>query len=121
MKTTYDSARISNINSYIFMGEKTMSNISRRGVWIQAGRSGFYSRQCKIFIFAASRPALRLTQSPIQWVPGAASSGLKRQGREADHAPPFSAEVKNGGAIHPLLHMSSCVVLNKCSVDSKGF
>jgi hypothetical protein len=31
---------------------------------------------------------------PIQWVPGALSSGVKRPGREVDHSPPTSAEVK---------------------------
>jgi hypothetical protein len=34
-------------------------------------------------------------QPPIQWVPEAHSLGVKRQGREADHSPPFNAEVKN--------------------------
>jgi hypothetical protein len=34
------------------------------------------------------------TQSPIQWIPGALSLGVKRQGREVDHLPPASAEVK---------------------------
>jgi hypothetical protein len=29
---------------------------------------------------------------------GAASSGIKWQGFEADHSPPFTAEVKNSGA-----------------------
>jgi hypothetical protein len=32
--------------------------------------------------------------------------GVRWQGHEADHTP-FSAEVKNGGAITPLPHMSS--------------
>jgi hypothetical protein len=41
-----------------------------------------------------SRPALGPTQSPTQWVLGAFSPGVKRPGREADHSPPFSAEVK---------------------------
>jgi hypothetical protein len=41
-----------------------------------------------------SRPALGSTQPPIQWVPGALSLGVKRSGREADHSPPTSAEVK---------------------------
>jgi hypothetical protein len=31
---------------------------------------------------------------PIQWVPGAFSLEIKRQGRESDHSPPSSAEVK---------------------------
>jgi hypothetical protein len=49
-----------------------------------------------IFLFTvASRPTLRPIQPPIQWVPGAISPGVKRQGREADHSPPSSAEVKN--------------------------
>jgi hypothetical protein len=42
-----------------------------------------------------SRTALKPTQPPIQWVPGAPSLGVKRPGREADHSPPSSAEVKN--------------------------
>jgi hypothetical protein len=42
----------------------------------------------------SSRPALGSTQPPIQWVPGALSLGIKRPGREADHSPPASAEVK---------------------------
>jgi hypothetical protein len=37
--------------------------------------------------------ALGSTQSPIQLVPGALSQRVKRQGREADHSPPTSAEV----------------------------
>jgi hypothetical protein len=32
--------------------------------------------------------------APIQWVPGVLSLGVKRPGREADHSPPSSAEVK---------------------------
>jgi hypothetical protein len=34
------------------------------------------------------------TQPSIKWVPGALSPGVKRAGREADHSPPTSAEVK---------------------------
>jgi hypothetical protein len=33
--------------------------------------------------------------TPNQWVPGALSLGIKRPGREADHSPPSSSEVKN--------------------------
>jgi hypothetical protein len=67
---------------------------------------GFDSRQCKIF-FTASRPALGPTKPHIEWVPGALSLRVKRPGREADNSLPSSAEVKNGGVIPPLPHMSS--------------
>jgi hypothetical protein len=50
---------------------------------------GFESQQgLEILLFStASRPALEPTQPPTQWV--------KRPRREADHAPPSSAEVMN--------------------------
>jgi hypothetical protein len=55
----------------------------------------FESRQGLGIFFSTitSRPALGPTQPPIQWVPGALSLEVKRQGREADHSPPSSAEV----------------------------
>jgi hypothetical protein len=61
------------------------------------GVLGFDSWQgLGIFLFTtASRMVLRPTQPPIQWVLGALSLGVKRPGREADHLPPSSAEVKN--------------------------
>jgi hypothetical protein len=37
---------------------------------------------------------------------GPFSGGMKLPGLEADHSPPSSAEVKNGGAIPPLHYMS---------------
>jgi hypothetical protein len=49
-----------------------------------------------IFLFdIMSRLALGPIQPPVQWVPGALSLGVKRPGREPDHLPPSSAEVKN--------------------------
>jgi hypothetical protein len=57
----------------------------------------FKSRQgLGIFLFiTASRSALGPTQPLIQWVTGAIFLRAKRPGREADHSPPPSAEVKN--------------------------
>ena len=42
-----------------------------------------------------SRPALGLTQLPVQWVPGI-YRGKKRPGRDADLSPPSSAVVMKG-------------------------
>jgi hypothetical protein len=41
-----------------------------------------------------SRLAQGPTQPPMEWVPGALSPGAKQPGREADHSPPASTEVK---------------------------
>jgi hypothetical protein len=50
----------------------------------------------EIFSFTTvSRPALGPTQTPIQEVPGALFLRVKRLGREDDHLPPPSAEVKD--------------------------
>jgi hypothetical protein len=50
----------------------------------------------KNFILSTSfQPALGPTQPPIQWAPGAISPRVNRPGREADHSPPNSADVKN--------------------------
>jgi hypothetical protein len=65
---------------------------------LRAGLSGgFRSRPgLEIFLLTnVSMPALEPTQPPIQWISGALSIGVKRPGREADHSPPSSAEVKN--------------------------
>jgi hypothetical protein len=61
------------------------------------GVVGFdFRRGLGIFLFTtASRTALGPTQPPIQWEPGALFMAVKRPGREADHSPPSSAEVKN--------------------------
>jgi hypothetical protein len=57
---------------------------------------GFDSRRLRIFLFTTvSRTALRPTQPPTLWVPGALSLGVKRPGRQTDHSPSSSAEIKN--------------------------
>jgi hypothetical protein len=43
----------------------------------------------------SSRPVLRTTQPPIQWVTDAISSTVKRSGRESHHLPPINSKVKN--------------------------
>jgi hypothetical protein len=60
------------------------------------GVLGFdFRRGLGIFLFTtASRTALVPNQPPIQWVPGALCLGAERPGRETDHSPPSSAEVK---------------------------
>jgi hypothetical protein len=71
-------------------------------LWITecAGRSGFLGFDSRlglgIFLFTTpSRTTLGSTQPPIQRVIGALSLAVKRPGREAEHPPLSSAEVKN--------------------------
>jgi hypothetical protein len=42
----------------------------------------------------SSRPALGPNQPPIQWITGDLSPRVKRPGREADHSPTTSTEIK---------------------------
>jgi hypothetical protein len=73
------------------------------------GRPELESRQVqKILLFStASRPALGPTQPPTQWVPGAVSPEVRRQGCEADRLQQFTAEVKNGGVMPSLPNIFS--------------
>jgi hypothetical protein len=60
----------------------------------QRGRS---SSPCEVknFLFpTSSTQALGFTQTPIQWVPGGFSLGVKRPVSEADYSLPATAEVK---------------------------
>jgi hypothetical protein len=82
------------------------------------GILGFDSRRgLRIFLFTTvSRTALGPTQPPIQRVPGTVSLGVKRPGREADHTPPSSAEVKNAWSYTSTpqyVFMAWCLVKHK--------
>jgi len=59
-------------------------------------RLEFDSRQGQGFfsLFATASSLALGPKPPIQSVSGVLSAGVKRLGREADHSPPFSAEVK---------------------------
>jgi hypothetical protein len=75
---------------------------------------GFDSRRgLGIFLFiTASRTALRPTQPPIQWVPGALSLGVKWPGREADHSNvvPMSKNVWSYTSTSQYVFMAWCLV-----------
>jgi hypothetical protein len=63
-----------------------------RARWLRSGNSSL-GRVKNSHCCVSSRPALRSTQTP-KWLPVALTRGVKRQGREADHPPRTSAEVK---------------------------
>jgi hypothetical protein len=55
---------------------------------------------------------------------GVPSLGVKRQGQEADHSPPSSAEIKNGGGISTLYDTSSkhgAYLCNTCITGAGSF
>jgi hypothetical protein len=89
--------------------QKIYFNSGDSSVGIAATRSPKFDSQQGQEIFLSSTAArldLGPTQPPIQWIPGTLSPGVKQQRREADHSSPSSAEVKKGGAIPPLPHVS---------------
>jgi hypothetical protein len=89
------------------------------GYGLDNRNSRFDSRRgLEFFLFTtASRTALGPTQPPIQWAPGALFLGVKRSGREANHSPPFGAEVKEWVELY--LH-SPIRLLAWCSVKAQG-
>jgi hypothetical protein len=106
----YCNCLISEFSFYhyiIFHGNRDSSvGVATR---LMAKPPGFDPWQGKeTFLFSlGSRPALKPTEPPIQWVSRALSPGTKRQGRKADHSAKSSAEVKIAGAIPSLPHMLS--------------
>jgi hypothetical protein len=76
--------------------------------WMARVRSSSPGRSETFIFVTAPRPVpIGLTQLLNQCVRGALSPGIKQLGHEADHSAASSAEVKNGGSLHPLPHMSS--------------
>jgi hypothetical protein len=78
-----------------------------QSLYLRAGRVVVrFPAEVKIFLFTAFRPTLG--PHPASCPMGTpVSSGVRRPGCEADHSLPSSAEVKNGGAVPPVPHMSS--------------
>jgi hypothetical protein len=72
--------------------------VSRYSDWLRAGRPSVRNSspsKVKNFLFStSSTQALVPIQSAIECIQGALSPGVKRQGREVEHSPPTSAEVK---------------------------
>jgi hypothetical protein len=74
------------------------------------------SGSVKNFLFStSSRPTLGSTQPPTQWVPGALSPEIKRQGREAEYSPSTSVKVKKMWIyryeyITPYAFMAYCLI-----------
>jgi hypothetical protein len=96
-----------NISLCVNNAPKSLSHAQRRRdssvsivIRLRVGRSGFNYRQVQwweeFFLFTtASRPALGPTQPPIQRILRPLTPGVKRPGREANHSPLPTADVKN--------------------------
>jgi hypothetical protein len=92
-----------NLSLTLILSEIIISICLQRATGWTSGILGFDSRQGLEIIFTtASRMALGPTQPPIQWLIETLFLGVKRPGRESDHSPTSSAEVKNALIISPL-------------------
>jgi len=93
--------------------QRNMGSSGRIVTRLWTGWPGFNFQQGqRFFLFViASRPALGLIQSPIQWVPKAVSLGVKQPGHEADHLTP-SAEVRSvmSYTSTPPMHLNGMVL-----------
>lgn len=86
---------------------------------LQAGRPDLDSYQGREFVLiaTASRPALRLSQPPIQWGTLVPSSEVKRAEREADYTPSSSAEVEKQWSCTSTSHTYLWLLLDKYRVQ----
>jgi hypothetical protein len=57
--------------------------------------------------FKASGPNKGPTQPPTQWVTADFLLAINRPGRDADHSPSFSAEVKNNWSYNALVFQTN--------------
>jgi hypothetical protein len=95
-----EAATFPSVSFYLFMLGPNFVKIFLVGLALRYGLDYRGSRirypeELGIFLLTtASRTALGPTQRTIQWVPGTLTLGVKWPGREADHSPPSSAEVK---------------------------
>jgi hypothetical protein len=88
---------IRSINTYMYATRSRDISVGIATGYGLNGQGGGRSSpgRVKSFYFSiSSRPALGSTQPPIKIGTGGSFPGVKRQGREADHSPPTSAEVK---------------------------
>jgi hypothetical protein len=79
--------------------------------WVMEGTvlDSWQGQQGSLFSIA-SRPALRSTQPPTQWVTGAVSPGIRRQWRESDPSLSSNTEVRNGGSTYLYFTMAWCLI-----------
>jgi hypothetical protein len=77
-------------------------------IWLRVGRPGFDSQHVQDFSpLHRVQTACEAHPASYSMRTGDSFPEVKRLGRDADRSPPSNAELKNGGAIPPLPHMSS--------------
>jgi hypothetical protein len=94
-----------NLESYAQLGKNRDSSVGKATGWTAGVR--FPLRVRDVLFSKGSRSALWSTQPPILWL-----GVVKRNRHEANHSPPFNAEVKNGGVMSPLPIRLLGIVLN---------
>jgi hypothetical protein len=98
------SQRVFIVVDVVYFVIDSVRNLSTNGIRLEGQRKNF-GRYCtrdsnwELDIFSNFQSSHvshqnAILQPPIQWVPGTLSLGVKRPGREADHSPTSSAEVK---------------------------
>jgi hypothetical protein len=94
----------------VFLGSssRTMYDILYIGYWHKTGHArGSISGRGKRCFLHSVQTGSGAHPISFQMGTGALSPGVRRPGREVDHSPPYSVEVKNCGAITLLPHTSS--------------
>jgi hypothetical protein len=90
---------------FVFSNNNNYKQKSRAAQSVYLDGSGLHFRYGKETLISSKipRPPLGPTQPLLQWVPGRDFPGVKRPGREVNHATPSTAEAKN---INCTIHLS---------------
>jgi hypothetical protein len=90
--------KLNNTSKITIKNTNHQGNGSRYSDWLRAarprGRSSSRGRVKNFSLLQVFQTGSGVHPPPIQWVPGDLSPGIKQPGREADHSPRTSAEVK---------------------------
>jgi hypothetical protein len=95
-------------------GKATGYGLDDRGVGVRVpvrGKNFLFSKSSRLFLVS--------THPPIEWVTGVLSPEVKGPGREADHSPVTSANIKETWictSTHPFAYMVYCSLLSTWTI-----
>jgi len=86
--------------NYVALGARIQYSVQRLGCGLESWEFDPWQKQEILPFSQTTRPAVGSIQPPIQWIPGALSSGIMQLKLVVDHSPPSCAMVTNDGKLY---------------------